>query len=576
VKQTTGSAKPLTGFLDRHPFCSRAYLQKVFGERTLEILFGEEKVELRQASVAGSGPCLACCKESNSVLLDLHRLEVAREFALQVMGPEAVFAGLSPGFEADGEFLWQGQWWRLWVDIGGCAPEALKFIVDPPQNHGDGVRDVILTAQQGRIDHLAKQVEMKWGGGRRVHIWLVGSEEYRIARTFKRPASTNKWKPYREEDLKGHIRARCRGKIRRNQLGEIAAKIDEDDWAMLVEVGNNPLLSPYELAYLTFQTKKGMEEAIKRTKRLSNLGLIENAKTEKAIHRLESRKVISDLGLELLTHHWGTEPQHVHQFHPWPQHIVRRGRSKRTYSLSWFDQWEEHQVAVRQFTLALIYGARCVSNPIGGVEIRIVTTIGTRLLFRGSRQGRKVKIRMVKPDARVEVGIWKRGWLDGDRTLVRQTLLSRSMLVEVDRSTMSLARVKERIDRYGELWRSETKDEDALVWVIDGTPWREHNILTSMREAGIDGWTVLVERLVLPEEDPWWLIHDPASVLSSEQVVRLSHRSIGGMAPWRRIWRTTEHGRMSSLLGVETWKRREMVKSPPKRGDQEWVRYRIG
>ncbi|MDF1500769.1 MAG: replication-relaxation family protein [Anaerolineales bacterium] len=576
MKDRAGDGKPLIDFLDRHPFCSRAYLEKVFGERTLEILFREEKGELSQVSVAGSGPRLAYSKESNAVLLDLRRLEIAREFALQVMGPEAVFAGLSPGFEADGEFLWQGKWWRLWVDIGGCAPEALKFIVAPPRDHGDGIRDVILTTRRGRMDHLAIQVEMKWGGGQRVHIWLVGTDEYRVARTYKRSSLTNKWKPYQANDLKAHIRVRRRGEIRRNQLGEFAAKLDEGDWATLVEVGNNPLLSTYELAYLFSQTKKGVEEGIWRTKRLGKQGLIEDARTEKAIHRLESRKVLSDLGLELLTHHWGTEPQYIHQFHPWPQHIVRRGRSKRTYSLSWFDRWEEHQVGVRQFVLALLYGARCVSNPIGGVEVRIVTTIGSRLLFRGSREGRKTKIRIVKPDARVEACIWKRGWLDGDRTLVKQSVLSRNLLVEVDRSTMSLARVKERIDRYGELWGSQIMDEGALVWVIDGTPWREHNILAFMREAGIDGWTVLVERLVLPEGDPWWLIHDPASVSGSGQVVRLSHGSIGGMAPWRQVWCTTEHNHMSSLLGMETWRQRELVKSPPRRGDQEWVRYRNG
>jgi hypothetical protein len=181
---------------------------------------------------------------------------------------------------------------------------------------------------------------------------------------------------------------------------------------------------------------------------------------------------------------------------------------------------------------------------------------------------------MVKPDAMVEVDIWKRGWLDGDTTLHKQGVLSKNLLVEVDRSTMSLERVRERIDRYGELWANQIKDEDVLVWVIDGTPWREHNILTFMRDAGIDGWTALVERLVLPEEDPWWLIHAPVSASGNEQPVWLSYKSIGGMAPWRRIWRTVESTRLRSLLGVETWANREMMKSPPKRGEQEWVRYR--
>ncbi|TET83213.1 MAG: hypothetical protein E3J37_05830, partial [Anaerolineales bacterium] len=171
MKDSARDEKPLQDFIDRHPFSSLAYLERIFGERTIGILFGDEKEEVREMSVGGSGPRLAHRKESSAVLLSLFRLEIAREFALQVMGPEAVCAGLSPGFEADGEFLWQGKWWRMWVDVGGCAPEALKFIVVPPRDYGDDVRDVILTSHRKRMDHIAKQVEIIWGGGQRVHIW---------------------------------------------------------------------------------------------------------------------------------------------------------------------------------------------------------------------------------------------------------------------------------------------------------------------------------------------------------------------------------------------------------------------
>ena len=106
MKDSARDEKPLQDFIDRHPFSSLTYLERIFGERTISILFGEEKDELREMSVGGSGSNLAHRKESNAVLLGFRRLEIAREFALQVMGPEAVCAGLSPGFEADGEFLW--------------------------------------------------------------------------------------------------------------------------------------------------------------------------------------------------------------------------------------------------------------------------------------------------------------------------------------------------------------------------------------------------------------------------------------------------------------------------------------
>ncbi|NIS79758.1 MAG: hypothetical protein GTO14_06025, partial [Anaerolineales bacterium] len=119
MKDMANDGKPLLDFLNRHPFSSLSYLERIFGERILGVLLREEKDELREVLVSGSGIHLAHRKESQAVLLELRRLEIARAFALQVMGLEAVFAGLSPGFEADGEFLWQGKWWRLWVDIGG-------------------------------------------------------------------------------------------------------------------------------------------------------------------------------------------------------------------------------------------------------------------------------------------------------------------------------------------------------------------------------------------------------------------------------------------------------------------------
>jgi len=98
VKDSARDEKPLQDFIDRHPFSSLTYLERIFGERTISILFGEEKGELREMAVGGPGSHLAHRKESNAVLLSLRRLEIAREFAQQGMGPEDGCAGLSPGF----------------------------------------------------------------------------------------------------------------------------------------------------------------------------------------------------------------------------------------------------------------------------------------------------------------------------------------------------------------------------------------------------------------------------------------------------------------------------------------------
>ncbi len=86
------------------------------------------------------------------------------------------------GLEADGEFCWQDgagtQWWRIWVDIGGCAPEALPFIVRPPKAYGKQVRDVVPTSDLHRLDLLAAQIEHNWSG--KLFLFVRGSRPIQI------------------------------------------------------------------------------------------------------------------------------------------------------------------------------------------------------------------------------------------------------------------------------------------------------------------------------------------------------------------------------------------------------------
>ena len=97
-----------------------------------------------------------------------------------------------------------------------------------------------------------------------------------------------------------------------------------------------------------------------------------------------------------------------------------------------------------------------------------------------------------------------------------------------------------------------------------------------MREKGIDGWTVLMERLVLEENHSWWTTHIPVSMNVGRLKVGLKYEAIGGMAPWREIWNTVDGPGEKPLLGVQPWQKRELRRSPPRKGDQEWIRYRGG
>jgi hypothetical protein len=97
-----------------------------------------------------------------------------------------------------------------------------------------------------------------------------------------------------------------------------------------------------------------------------------------------------------------------------------------------------------------------------------------------------------------------------------------------------------------------------------------------MRERGIDGWTVTMDRLRLSLEDPWWVMNVPVDRSGSRLRVGLKYASIGGMAPWREVWGTVERGGRGPLLGYQPWRNREMHTSPPKKGEQAWIKYRAG
>ncbi len=74
----------------------------------------------------------------------------------------------------------------------------------------------------------------------------------------------------------------------------------------------------------------------------------------------------------------------------------------------------------------------------------------------------------------------------------------------------------------------------------------------------------------------WWTTHVPASMNVGRLKVGLKYEAIGGMASWRGSWNTIEGPGEKSLLGVQPWQNRELRRSPPRKGDQEWIKYRGG
>ncbi len=546
----------LSGFIIRHPFSSRSLLENVFGEGVLRVLLEKEAGQFRDVDIPDLGPCYALKDEPNASILGVHRREVARRFALTHIGSDAVRSGLSPGLEADGEFCWQDgegiQWWRIWVDIGGCAPEALPFIVRAPKAFGEQVRDVVLTSDLHRLDLLAAQIEHNWNSKQDVHLWVSDSEAQRTARP-RVGKKSRKWTRHSDEDIEKHIRQRMHGSTHQSRLAGIAKHLSSEDWSMLVSVGNNPLFTTFELAYLHDDALRAVRKELDRLQQLGALGLIKTADDvgPRCIH--EGRKILTWRGIELLAEYWGTSIDVMQRFHPWPQKKDDKGKGHVEYATRWASKTGTHQHLTREFALALLGGSRRVSNGRGEVRIRIDTTIASRIAVKIEPSAGETSISWVVPDASAQVEFWRCGWVDGERMPPR--LLDRhTLLIEVDRGTVPFTRLTHRLDRYAAIWRSLERQKPALVWVIDGSPFREKQILDMMREQNIHGWTATIDRLVLPQEDTWWLIHPPVTPSRPDCMVELRWNTVGGMAPWRRVWMSTDETGYQPFLGREPWK----------------------
>jgi hypothetical protein len=553
--------KILVGFLLRHPFASQSLLEGVFGLGTFRVLLEKEASHLREVVLPGLGPCYIQKDEPNATLLGSYRRAMARQFALYHMGPEAVRAGLSPGFEADGEFYWENElgipWWRVWVDIGGCSPEALQFIVNPPKSFSDQVRDVVITSNFERLDLLAAQIGHNWCCQYKVRICMLASEAHRVVHP-RRLRNARRWKPHLDSNVKALIRKRQQGSHHRSYLAGLALHLSPEDWRLLGEVGNNPLFSAYELAYLRDDASRIVRKEIKNVHKLESLGLIKTARDAGPRYVVENRKILTWRGLELLVEYWGTSVDAMQHYHPWPQREDAKGKGHVEYATRWASRLEAHQRLTRQFTLALLYGARCLINDLGGAEVCIDTTIASRISFKTESSSGEGRISWVAPDSRVHVEFWRRSFIEGELMPLRP-FDRRTLLIEVDRGTVPSRRLEARIDKYATIWNTLGSWRPALVWVIDGSPFREKQIVDMIRKRGIEGWTASLERLKLPQEDKWWLIHTPVGYSGRDSKVGLQWKTIGGMAPWRRIWMSTLGNEYQPFMGHEPWLRRTIV-----------------
>ena len=550
----------LVRFLYDYPWTSAPILDAVFGPKFKRLARAKET---RSVTVPGVGTCYGVKQEKLSSVPGVRRRDRAKRYILDNYGKDALWNGGSPGLWGSDLLASVGQerifWIRVWVDNGGAGVEALSFIRPRGLRFAPNLADLILAPTLARAEMVRRQLLSHWPRGKGSALIHARREEEYLRLGEHKASSSRKQagKPLAIKEARKQLAQlrwkRLENRRREQNVGKVFLDLKEVDFDLLKYVGDNPLFSTDELATLVSHSVTGswgsgagpdasMKKARHRFFALEEKGLI-----ERAAPPMLGMKV-SALGLEVLAKYWGIHQEHMRRFHPWPQ---KRKGGNVVYSEKALTHIKHHTLEVQRFVFGLLDSAWRLHKPHGGVDVFLETIIGKRIYFKDLSTG---KYDFVIPDAVIDLSFWRRSWRDG-KVHEDKTYFSESQLfLEIDRATNPITRLEERIQQYGKIWRG-LSGNPAQVWVIDGSPWREKEILEMLGKAGINGWTVLVERLRLERDDPWW------GRFSHKQGA-LPYDKHGGVAPLRKVWRNTEDYRMYHLLGHAPWER-EMFQTKP-------------
>ena len=537
---------PLNDLLIRHPWIDEKILLAFFDKDVLGYLL-EKSGQEHKMRVVNCTKCYALPVESDFLTISNRRYTIARYFILATMGKKALLSGISPSAIGDAETYWNGVYWRIWVDLGEVAPEAMRMFRNAPDVFADNIRDIIITTKPARFSNLEEQVKINWGRGEEVFLFQDNGEKNTVIRPVRKFGQVVD--NYQMESV-DRIFLMRQSKAYSVVLSNIAPKMRDIHWQLLAEIGNNPFLDEWELSYLIALKQEGdnlvhqrlvekMDIARKAISWFKENHLIENPRLKHSAERI----IPTWRSLELMAEYWGVNVKDLKKFQRWPQKTDKR-RDQNKYSSAWYQKFHDHQELCREFCLALSFGGRSVANAYGHVNVNVITTIASKITYRSKNKEGKFENVLVVPDGLVEIGVFK----SGENINIPKAISWNTLYVEIDRATNSIQKLDERLDRYQAVWGALQNISPLIVWVIDGTPYRESEIISKMREREIQGYTVLLERLKLEKGDSWWLDNPP--VFGGRDF-----NAIGGLMPYRKIWRYTgnENG-LVPFLNCEPWK----------------------
>ncbi len=542
----------LLEFLYRYPWSSRQILIAVFGPSFENLV---KRNQVRVEHVPGVGECWGMKQEKLSSIPGLRRREMAKDHIIKVLGNDALWVGGAPGpWGSDLLFFRQreNRWTRVWVDMGEISVEASPFVIMDPALLSQNVYTLILSTSYDRAAMIKVQLlALKKSARRRVSIFCsTEGKPFPAELSYHNPAEQGERNPLSLQDFEEALSKSCAKRlenVRSDQnIGKLFLELARPDFKILNYVGNNPIFLASDIAFLLSSSATGSPALADRGKILNSVsgrlaflekkGLIESAPSPPQGIKLSSK------GLEVLSKYWGVDRESLRRFHAWPQKKTKDGDT--TFSEKPLSFIKSHTQLVQLFALGLVDSSLRVLQEHGGADVFLEAIVGKRISYKDLSSG---EFAWVIPDAAINISFWYKVWQNGHVYEPKIIYSSSDLLVEIDRSSIPYSRLSTRCEKYGRIWRS-LSGSPVQIWVIDGSPWREKELLEMLADHGIDGWTVLLDRLLLDKNDPWWNRH-------SHKPGVLPYEKHGGMAPLRKIWRNTQDYKYHEFLGQSPWKK---------------------
>ena len=515
-KQTDLFGKELiVSFLERHPWSDMHFLKTIM--KYPDSLLKDNKEFIKYLYLDKQiGICFANKEETYCLVPGIWRFRLARAASLILFGADPVYKGRSPGIQADLELWFSNTFYRIWVDMGGLAPESLHFITNPPDNFQPNITDIVVTLDQKRIELLSTQIQLHFKHNN-VSILLFGGKEFHKVYISNKNGPRSIFTGYSEEEISRYLDNRRAQSTRADNLGKIASQLSDNNWSTLIMVGNNPTFTMEELAFIFSKADtKEIQDIFVSLKKLFDKKLL--TYTNKTDHRV----IVSPYGLDLLSRYWGVSLEYLAKYNPWPMKNKQKGGW--SYSTGWANNIPEHTNITRLFVISLIDNARRLSNSSGGCFVELVTIIGNRMIYK-DKEG---KLKHVIPDAVLNLSIWSENEVQG---LPNKVLIKTRAIVEIDRSTERIVLLEDKIARLADAYLAQ-KEKPVLLWIVDDSAdiGREYCVIKELQKyPQINAWTTTTSRLILSRDHDWFIYNPTIGY-------EIDFSSYGGMSPLRPIW----------------------------------------